>query len=110
MPWLSTFTAGFSAVVAISLVRSFPTLSIKIFKLLSWLRSSGDEMSELFTGNVGSNGISLLQKVSGGPFSPHRPKDCSGHDLRCRVAPRSRCVARADRAHMHPQFGATRQA
>src|SRR5437899_2736055 len=62
MPWLSTFTAGFTAVPAIALFSSTSTLSIELFKPFNWLRSSDDEMRELFTGNDGSNGINLFKK------------------------------------------------
>jgi hypothetical protein len=55
MLWPSVFTAGFTAVPAIALFSSSSMLSIKLFKPFNWLRSSEDEMCELFTGNVGSN-------------------------------------------------------
>ena len=76
MLWLKTFTAGFIAVPAIAFTNDVAVLfafrSMIDFSPVNWFRSSDDETSELFTGNVGSNGISLLQKKIGRQVDPLR--------------------------------------
>jgi len=61
MLWLKTFTAGFIAVPAIAFTKAVEAvlalLSTIVFSPVNWFRNSEDETSELFTGNVGSNGI-----------------------------------------------------
>jgi hypothetical protein len=59
MVWLNTVTLGFSAVAEIRLAVLVAFESMMDFKPVNWFRNSDEEMRELFTGNDGSNGISL---------------------------------------------------
>jgi hypothetical protein len=75
MLWLNTATLGFSAEPEIPLAALFAFTSMIDLRPVNWFRNSDDEMSELFTGNVGSNGISLLQKKKfGRPCYPLPPE------------------------------------
>ena len=62
MVWLNTATLGFSAVAEIRLAVLVAFTSMMDLRPVNWFRNSDEEMSELFTGNVGSYGIVFLEK------------------------------------------------